>query len=214
MDVHDTPAALLDAAQELAQTRGYNAFSYRDLAARVGITTASIHYHFPTKADLGVALIARYAASVRDARADLERRAPQAMDAPARLRGYAALLESVLAPAGIDRDTLPADGGRICLGGMLASDYATLPPAVQRAVRGFVDDNVRWLAQVLTAGRDAGVLAFPGDPDAGATALFAALEGAMLVARTAGDVGRYRAATAWLLAALAPLTGATTTSPL
>ncbi len=199
MDSIDTVTAVLDAAQELAQTRGYNAFSYRDLAARVGITTASIHYHFPTKADLGVALLARYCAFVRDAVDRLDRGGG---DARVRLRGYAALLESVLAPAGVTDDTLRAGGGRICLGGMLASDYATLPAEVQRAVRGFVDENVRWLARVLAEGRDAGTLAVVGAPDAAATALFSALEGAMLVARTAGDIGPYRAASAWLLATL------------
>lgn len=193
----ETSEAILDAAQELAQIRGYNAFSYRDLAERVGIRTASIHYHFPTKGDLGRSLIARYAAYVADVCDDLERRSP---DAPTRLRGYAALLEQVLAPPG----STAAGSGRVCLGGMLASEYPTLPPEVQREVRRFVDDNVRWLARVLAAGRDAGTLAFAGAADAAATALFAALEGAMFVARTAGDAGRYRAATDWLLSALAP----------
>lgn len=219
MQPSDTAAIILDAAQELAQTRGYNAFSYRDLAERVGIRTASIHYHFPTKADLGVALVARYGAFVEGALTDLERRTP---DAPGRLRGYAALLESVLAPAGVADGGPPAntgavaathvasaagpsgESGRICLGGMLASDYATLPPEVQRTVRGFVDDNVRWLARTLAAGRAAGTLAFTGAPEAAATALFSALEGAMLVARTMGDAGRYRTTSAWLLGAMVP----------
>ena len=204
-DPTHTAAAILDAAQALAQTRGYNGFSYRDLAARVGITTASIHYHFPGKADLGVALMTRYGDVVRGAAADLERRRP---DAPSRLRGYAALLEAVLAtpadPAPGGGAEPDVRGARVCLGGMLASDYATLPGPVQDAVRAFVDENVRWLARVLAEGRAAGTLAFPGTPAAAATALFSALEGAMLVARTAGDVGRYRAAAAWLLATLAP----------
>jgi TetR/AcrR family transcriptional regulator, transcriptional repressor for nem operon len=198
VELTDTAVAILDAAQELAQTRGYNAFSYRDLAERIGIRTASIHYHFPTKGDLGRALIGRYGAFVAGAVADLER---LTTDAPARLRGYSAILEDVLAPPG----TGTAGGGRVCLGGMLASEYPTLPPEVQRAVRGFMDDNLRWLARVLAEGRDAGTLAFPGTPEAAATALFSALEGAMLVARTAADVGRYRAASAWLLSALTPV---------
>jgi TetR/AcrR family transcriptional regulator, transcriptional repressor for nem operon len=197
VELTETAELILDVAQELAQTRGYNAFSYRDLAGRVGITTASIHYHFPTKGDLGRALVTRYGASVAGAVADLERRTP---DALARLRGYAALLEDVLAPPG----TGVTGGGRVCLGGMLASEYPTLPLEVQSAVRGFVEDNVRWLARVLAEGRAAGSLAFPGTPEAAATALFSALEGAMLVSRTAGDVGRYRAASAWLLSALTP----------
>jgi TetR/AcrR family transcriptional repressor of nem operon len=197
MELSDTAAAILDAAQELAQTRGYNAFSYRDLAERVGIRTASIHYHFPTKGDLGRALVARYGAFVSGAAAEIERRGP---DAPARLRGYAKLLEQVLAPP----DAGGAASGRVCLGGMLASEYPTLPPEVQRAVRTFVDDNVRWLAGVLGEGRDAGTLTFAGAPEAAATALFSGLEGAMLVARATDDVGRYRSASGWLLTTLTP----------
>ena len=60
MSATDTATKLLDAAQHFVQTRGFNAFSYKDLAAAVGIRTASIHYHFPTKGDLGAALMQRY----------------------------------------------------------------------------------------------------------------------------------------------------------
>jgi TetR/AcrR family transcriptional repressor of nem operon len=197
VELTDTAVAILDAAQDLAQTRGYNAFSYRDLADRVGIRTASIHYHFPTKGDLGRALVTRYAAFVAGTAEDIERRSPNAL---ARLRGYVALLESVLAPPGSG----VAGGGRVCLGGVLASEYPTLPPEVQGAVRAFVDENVGWLARVLEDGRTAGTLAFAGSPDAAATALFSALEGAMIVARTTGDVGRYRDASAWILSTLTP----------
>src|SRR5271168_5491364 len=57
-----TPAAtaILDVAERLAQTRGYNGFSYADIAAELGVTKASLHYHFPSKAELGRALIVRY----------------------------------------------------------------------------------------------------------------------------------------------------------
>src|SRR5579862_1588267 len=51
---------ILDIAQRLIQSRGYNAFSFDDLAEELDIRTASIHYHFPTKADLGIALLRRY----------------------------------------------------------------------------------------------------------------------------------------------------------
>ena len=59
MSGNDTARRLMDAAQDLIQERGYNAFSFKDLAERIGSRTASIHYHFPTKADLGVALMER-----------------------------------------------------------------------------------------------------------------------------------------------------------
>lgn len=191
MTTSDTAHAILDAAQALAQTRGFNAFSYRDLADRVGIRTASIHYHFPSKADLGRALVERYHDVVAGMLAAIAR---DTTDAPERLARYADLLESVLATPG------EGDELRICLGGMLASDFPTLPPDMQEGVAYFVRANVAWLADVLERGRNDGTLAFTGDSDAAATALFSALEGAMMVARSCDDPSRYRATADWLLA--------------
>src|SRR3954462_3660155 len=62
---------VLDVAERLAQTRGFNGFSYADIAAEVGITKASLHYHFPTKADLGRALVVRYTAGFQGALAGI-----------------------------------------------------------------------------------------------------------------------------------------------
>ena len=55
-----TATRILDVAERLAQVRGFNGFSYADIAAEVGITKAALHYHFASKADLGEALISRY----------------------------------------------------------------------------------------------------------------------------------------------------------
>ena len=54
-----TAELILDAAQRRAQTRGFNGFSYADIAAELDVTTASIHYHFSSKAELGATLIDR-----------------------------------------------------------------------------------------------------------------------------------------------------------
>jgi TetR/AcrR family transcriptional repressor of nem operon len=200
-----TAREILDAAQELAQTCGYHGFSYRDLEGRVGVRAASIHYHFPSKGDLGRALLARYRASLFDALAAVEAETLRGgidagAAAPERLRRYAAILEDMLAGAGATG--APA---RICLGGMLASDYATLPTEVQAEVTRFVRANEAWLARVLAEGRAVGMLAFAGSPEDAAAALFAAFEGAMMTTRSGGDPGRFARASAWLLGALAPV---------
>jgi len=69
----ETATQLLDAAQTLVERRGYNAFSYKDLATDIGIKTASIHYHFPAKADLGIALMDRYLGGLEQAFATIDR---------------------------------------------------------------------------------------------------------------------------------------------
>ena len=63
---------VLDLAQSLIQLRGYNAMSYRNLADEIGVKTASIHYYFPTKEDLGLALLKRYRLAFKNALAGID----------------------------------------------------------------------------------------------------------------------------------------------
>jgi TetR/AcrR family transcriptional repressor of nem operon len=180
---HRPPATkdrILDAAERLAQTRGFNGFSYADVSALVGITTASLHYHFPGKPALGRALIERYGRRFDAALAAI---AAGDRSAPGRLRGYARLYADVLA------------NDRMCLCGMFAAEIATLPPTMQRSVRAFFAANEAWLASVLKAGRATGELGFDGRPVDAAAEWVATLEGAMLLARSHGDPRRLAAAT-------------------
>lgn len=188
-----TANRVLDASERLAQTRGFNGFSYADVAARVGVTTASLHYHFPGKAALGLALVARYAERFARALGAIRAGSPRAAE---RLGRYAAIYGAVLGE------------GRICLCGMLAAEYETLPPALRAAVRSFFDANETWLAQVLEEGRARGELAFAGEPRDAAFLWTSALEGAMLLARPYGDAARVASVARRLLDAWAPTTRA------
>src|SRR2546421_761097 len=89
----DTASRILDVAERLVQVRGFNAFSYADVATELGITTASLHYHFPGKAELGQALIARYAERFTNALARID---SDATAAPAKLTAYANLYADTL----------------------------------------------------------------------------------------------------------------------
>ena len=51
---------ILAAAEALVRERGYNGFSFREVAREVGIKSSSVHYHFPTKEDLGAAIAENY----------------------------------------------------------------------------------------------------------------------------------------------------------
>jgi TetR/AcrR family transcriptional repressor of nem operon len=183
----DTAARILDVAERLVQSRGFNGFSYADVAAELKITKASLHYHFPGKAELGEALIARYAARFADALGEIDRRGG---DAPAKLAAYASIYADVL------RDR------RMCLCGMLAADYDTLAKPMQKAVIGFFDDNEAWLRDVLEQGRGEGSLRFGGSANDAAQALVSGLEGALLIARPYSDVARFQTATDRLLASV------------
>jgi TetR/AcrR family transcriptional regulator, transcriptional repressor for nem operon len=179
---------ILDVAERLAQRRGFNGFSYADIASELGVTKASLHYHFASKADLGTALIERYANRFGDALAT----ADSLDDERAKLAAYAELYQGVL------RDD------RMCLCGMLAAEYETLPPPMQSAVARFFEDNERWLERVLEQGRAKGTLAFAGSARDAALLLISGLEGAMLVSRSLGDAGRFDAAARALLTRFDP----------
>jgi TetR/AcrR family transcriptional regulator, transcriptional repressor for nem operon len=180
-----TADRILDVAERLMQTRGYNGFSYADVSSALRIEKASVHYHFPTKAELGVRMIVRYRERFGEALARIEREAP---GAPVRLRRYAELWIGVL-----------KDGGRMCLCGMLAAEVETLPHRVREELKGFFDANEAWLSTTLADGRKARVLRFEGSPLAEARALLTGLEGAMLLARSHGEPGRFQAVAACLL---------------
>jgi TetR/AcrR family transcriptional repressor of nem operon len=182
-----TADRVLDIAEGLLQTRGFNSFSYADIASELGVTKASLHYHFPGKAELGLALIVRYSERFLAALQAIDRDLP---DARAKLEAYAELYADVLR------------GNRLCMCGILAAEFPTLPAPMRDSVITFFDDNVSWLARVLTEGQAERTLAFTGSPEDVAQGILGALEGAMLVARPYGDLTRFDASARHLIDAL------------
>ena len=185
--VADTAEKTLDIAERLVQVRGFNGVSYADVAAELGITKAALHYHFASKAELGTALITRYTARFEAALADIDQ---HVIDAPAKISAY----------AGIYLDVVRQQ--RMCLCGMLAAEYQTLPAPMREAVVRFFDINETWLEGVLDAGEQAGTVHPRGSTRDAARVVISTLEGAMLVARLRDDPARLEAAKDQLLAEL------------
>ncbi len=183
-----TAVEILDVAERLLQTRGYNGFSYADVASELDITKPALHYHFPGKSELGEALITRYASRFAEALAAIDNDVPSA---PAKLDAYAGLYIDVLRAK------------RMCLCGMLAAEYETLPQPMKAGVIQFFEDSAKWLESVLCDGNADGTLQFVGSGREVAQLIIGALEGAMLVARSYGDVGRFEDSAERLLASLA-----------
>jgi TetR/AcrR family transcriptional repressor of nem operon len=187
-DHTDTATRILDSAERFVQRRGFNGFSYADVAAELGITKASLHYHFAGKAELGQALVERYAARFAAA---LEAIDAEGGDAPAKLAAYSRIYADVLREK------------RMCLCGMLAADYDTLPDPMRDAVVRFFDHNETWLAGIFDQGNAEGSLRVDGSAGEAAQALVGGLEGAMLVARPYGELARFEAAASRLLTSIA-----------
>lgn len=183
-----TATHILETAERLVKKRGYNAFSYADIAKVVGISTASIHYHFPSKADLVRSLVDRYARAVADRLAELSK---SRSTAHARLEAYVALF----------RETL-GDAESLCPCLMLTAEAGSIPDDVRAKVENFVGLNEAWIVGVLVEARERGELTFTGSSTCEARAIASTIQGAALLARGCGDMTRFDAVVSRLLDSL------------
>lgn len=168
--------ALLEAARRKAQAHGYGGLNLRDIAADAGIKAASIYYHFKDKAELGAAIARRY---WEETEKGLDALAAETGDPVAALRAYPKMFRRAL-----------EDQNRMCLCGFMASEYDDLPDPVKAEVQTFADVNAAWLARMLAEAHGP-----RPDWDVRARAIFAAVTGAQLIARSRADIGLFDALT-------------------
>lgn len=162
----DTRQQILDKSETLVRSRGYAAFSYADLARDMGITKASVHYHFAAKEDLVLAILRRCIARGRDALAQLHADHADVRD---RLRAYANIY------------LFSIEGGMLPICAALAAERAALPPSTYPLLSEFFQDQLDWLAAVVREGMAAGLLAPPQPPETAALVLYSALEGGAMI---------------------------------
>lgn len=168
METRTVREQLVGYAQTLIMLRGFNGFSYRDLAELVGVKTSSIHYYFPAKDDLILEAVNTYSSESLAEMYAIDSSLP----ADARLDRYTRMFGKVL-----------GDGDQICLCGMLAADIASLPENVKQAVQSFFRSNETWLGKVLAEGKRQGTLIDAGPAEAAGRTLYAAYQGAVLASR-------------------------------
>ncbi len=161
------------AARRTAQAHGYSGLNFRDLADEVGIKAASIYHHFPSKADLGAAVAKRY---WEDIAAHLEAMLAETPDPVRCLRRYSDVFRRSL-----------ESGNRMCLCSFMAAEHDDLPEAVKKEVQTFADVNVAWLSKVLSAA----AVVTSGESEQRARAIFAAIAGAQLMARSRSDISLF-----------------------
>jgi TetR/AcrR family transcriptional repressor of nem operon len=167
--------AILAAARRAAQAHGYSGLNFRDLADEVGIKAASIYHHFPSKADLGAAVARRY---WEDTAASLESILAETPDPVRCLRRYPDVFRKAL-----------ENDNRMCLCSFMAAEHDDLPESVKREVQTFADVNVAWLSRMLTAA----AVVRAEQSEQRARAIFAAIAGAQLIARSRSDISIYDA---------------------
>ncbi|CAB3810635.1 TetR/AcrR family transcriptional regulator [Paraburkholderia fynbosensis] len=164
---------ILAVATTVAGAHGYGGLNFRDIAAEVGIKAASVYHHFPSKADLGAEVAKRYWEQFS---AMLAARLAASGDPIVCLREYPDTFRSAL-----------QNDNRMCLCSFMAAEYDDLPDTVKKEVQTFADVNISWLAKVLIA---AGVVA-KEESEERARAIYAAIAGAQLMARSRSDITIY-----------------------
>jgi TetR/AcrR family transcriptional repressor of nem operon len=165
--------AILTAARRAAQAHGYGGLNFRDLAKDVGVKSASIYYHFPSKAALGAAVARRY---WEDSAAELE----------AMLDGNSDPLHCLHRYPEVFRRSL-ANENRLCLCSFMAAEYDDLPEDVKKEVQAFADAHIVWLSRVLAAAD----LVDMAETEQRARAIYAAVAGAQLMARSRSDIALF-----------------------
>lgn len=173
----DTRNTLLTQAERMMRQRGYDAVSFGDLANQVGIRTASIHYHFPKKADLAAALLDTYTAKLARQRDNI---AANAANGGAAITALIALYRVAL-----------DEGRQLCLCVAFSSGRDSLDEGTLTRLDQFHADSLLWLEESFARARADGSLSGITNPKEEATACLAQLEGAQVLARAAGDVARF-----------------------
>jgi TetR/AcrR family transcriptional repressor of nem operon len=163
-------AELVDLSKRLFQQRGYKAFSYRDIAKEIGIKTSSIHYYFPTKDDLALAIVKKYRNEFKIERENIEK---ATRDPRTKLDLYLDLFIQSFRKS-----------RNVCFCSMLASDFVNLPDNVKQEVSNIFNDNIDWIADVLKDGLNKKVFSFEETPLDLAGVIFSSLEGATITSRT------------------------------
>jgi TetR/AcrR family transcriptional regulator, transcriptional repressor for nem operon len=156
--------AILTSAEARMRRGGFHGFSFRDLAADVGIKSASVHYHFPTKADLGVSLMRNYQQQMLAAFGDPE----DGRTLADKLGSVHDAYQSKLSKAGI------------CLCGILAAEHASLPEPVGEALIDYFAACRNWLISAF-------VKSGAREPEKRALVFSSAVQGALLMAHALGE---------------------------
>jgi len=169
----DSATQILDIAERRMRLAGYNAVSYRDIAAEMGIKSASLHYHFPKKENMGVALVQRYSEAFQNRLAE---RTNQQTEANKKLTVFVDIYSQALKQQGL-----------VCLCAVLGAEAAGLPDSVTREVKAFFETNIAWLSITYAAMQ-------VKNPEDHAKTTLALLEGAMIVSAVNNDMSVFEAA--------------------
>ena len=164
----DTKAQILNIAEHLLLDKGFNGFSYKHISTRLGIKNAAIHYHFPSKEDLGAAIIRHTRQGFQTRAQELE---TQKLNSWQKLDWFFSVYVNNL------------QKGEVCLGGTLGTDFNAIPGKMQIEIQALISEILTWLEKLLQDGRNQSDFSFSGNPAEKAVVVLATVQGALQIAR-------------------------------
>ena len=138
---------IIELADKLIRQNGYNAFSFHEISYKVGIKTASVHYHFPKKSDLGVAVIERHIINLKEWIKNLTEKNPEE-----KLERFFSIYSNIIKE------------NKVCLVGALLINYNILDGQVQKKLKEFSGLMLNWVSRFLEEGRNENHFVFDGEP--------------------------------------------------
>lgn len=170
--IENSKRTILNMAEDMLQYKGFNGFSYAHIASELGVKNAAIHYHFPTKEDLSIAVIKRYRERfqlwINNARV-------KDLTPEKKLDWFLSIYND-----------MRVEQGKVCLVGSMEVEFNTIPEGLQSEVEALHKELLAWLQEMLVGGRDAGVFHFHGEPANKAALILSSLQGALQMARALG----------------------------
>lgn len=183
-----TARKIIDTALLMVQKRGFSGFSFRDIATEIGIKTASIHYHFPTKPDLAQAILQEVQSGFKR---ELERIDSEVSNPREKLKCFFGIFDETF-----------GDGDRLCPFCMVACAQDGVPAFVKTEVQAFWSTGERWAAAQIAAGQQSGLFNKSISADTSGRVLVAMLEGAMVTARAFDERQRLEITANWFLSSI------------
>jgi len=161
---------IINTADALIRDKGYNAFSFVDIAQVVGIKKPSVHHHFPRKTDLGIAVIELHIRSLENVKQEC-----RGKTATEKLDRFFSIYTDIKYQ------------NKVCIVGSLSTDYNTLEPEIQEKLKEFSDAFLAWVTDILKDGKQAGIFHFDESPRTRAVLIIAGMMAIVKLSRLTGE---------------------------
>lgn len=143
----DTRTEIIRIGDSLIREKGYNAFSFADISKQLNIKNASVHYHFPAKSDLGVAVIEQQTEGLKQIIEKCRSKTPIE-----KLDKFFSIYTHIKSE------------NKVCLVGSLATDLNTIDENIKKTLKAFSSLMLDWVTDFLEQGRNNNVFQFDGLP--------------------------------------------------